>query len=98
MAVGRKPETVNLTFYKEPYSLEQPPPPTTPPPKRGDETLEGKPLASWFPLWGERWCKHQKGHAKRKKDNVGIAEKATNLSILRTLRNLSNLSVTVGWQ
>ena len=45
---------------------------------------------------GERWCKHQKGHAKQKKDNVGIALNAENLSILRTLSVLSNLSVTDG--
>ena len=74
------------------FPLEVPPLPTASPPKGGDETLEGKPLASWFPLfWGEVGAKHKKGHAKRKRNNIGIAEKAANLSALRTLRNLSNL-------
>ena len=51
----------NLTFYKEVLSLEQPPLPTASPPKGGDETLVRKWIASWFPLWGERWCEAPKG-------------------------------------
>ena len=76
------------------FPLEVPPLPTASPPKGGDRTLERKPLVSWFPLWGEGGAQHQKGHARREKDSVGIAENAANLYSLRTLRNLSNLSVT----
>ena len=30
-------------------------------------------VASWFPFGGKGGAKHQKGHAKRKGDSVGIA-------------------------
>ena len=59
LAVGS--QTRNRKPNIELFSLVLPPLPAASPPKGGDETLEEKGLASWFPLWGERWCEAPKG-------------------------------------